>query len=149
MCQRIPTLEALLEKRENEFRSILNEYGADRSEAHKLARAMQNLKRYTGKWALVYFLVQELTKTKFYSCMKSCINEKKKSSEKCFAEREHTLYMNKMYIFMLYILGCHFCSIIVINEVLYVLFKGYYAFYHNFERSQSIFTLINRVCFCL
>ncbi|MPC24870.1 Kinase suppressor of Ras 2 [Portunus trituberculatus] len=47
LCQRIPTLEALLEKRENEFRSILNEYGADRSEAHKLARAMQNLKRYT------------------------------------------------------------------------------------------------------
>ncbi|XP_050722280.1 kinase suppressor of Ras 2-like isoform X2 [Eriocheir sinensis] len=47
LCQRIPTLEGLLEKRENELRNILNDYGADRSEAHKLARAMHNLKRYT------------------------------------------------------------------------------------------------------
>ncbi|KAK7080468.1 3-dehydrosphinganine reductase, partial [Halocaridina rubra] len=47
VCQRVPTLEALLEKRENELRTILNDYGADRSEAHKLARAMHNLKRYT------------------------------------------------------------------------------------------------------
>ncbi|XP_068211668.1 kinase suppressor of Ras 1-like isoform X3 [Palaemon carinicauda] len=47
LCQRVATLEALLEKRENELRNILSEYGADRSEAHKLARAMHNLKRYT------------------------------------------------------------------------------------------------------
>ncbi|XP_071515006.1 kinase suppressor of Ras 2-like isoform X2 [Panulirus ornatus] len=45
--QRVATLEALLEKRENELRNILSDYGADRSEAHKLARAMHNLKRYT------------------------------------------------------------------------------------------------------
>lgn len=48
MCQRVSTLEGLLEKRENELRNILNDYGADKSEAHKLARAMHNLKRYTG-----------------------------------------------------------------------------------------------------
>ncbi|XP_045582757.1 kinase suppressor of Ras 2 isoform X4 [Procambarus clarkii] len=47
MCQRVSTLEGLLEKRENELRNILSDYGADRSEAHKLARAMHNLKRYT------------------------------------------------------------------------------------------------------
>nr|XP_027236009.1 LOW QUALITY PROTEIN: kinase suppressor of Ras 2-like [Penaeus vannamei] len=47
MCQRVSTLEGLLEKRENELRNILNDYGADKSEAHKLARAMHNLKRYT------------------------------------------------------------------------------------------------------
>lgn len=47
MCQRVSSLEALLEKRESELRNILSEYGADRSEAHKLARAMHNLKRYT------------------------------------------------------------------------------------------------------
>lgn len=55
LCQRVPTLEALLEKRENELRTILNDYGADRSEAHKLARAMHNLKRYTGKSAVLKF----------------------------------------------------------------------------------------------
>ncbi|XP_064092087.1 kinase suppressor of Ras 2-like isoform X3 [Macrobrachium nipponense] len=59
ICQRVLTLEALLEKRENELRNILSDYGADRSEAHKLARAMHNLKRYTeiqmqgqgGEWS--------------------------------------------------------------------------------------------------
>lgn len=56
LCQRVSTLEALLEKRENELRNILNNYGADRSEAHKLARAMQNLKRYTGKLTLIFCL---------------------------------------------------------------------------------------------
>lgn len=66
LCQRIPTLEALLEKRENELRNILNDYGADRSEAHKLARAMHNLKRYTGKSAPSLFITQEERKKQIH-----------------------------------------------------------------------------------
>ena len=67
LCQRVPTLEALLEKRANELRNILNDHGADRSEADKLARAMHNLKRYTGKLTPSLFPLEELRKSGSHS----------------------------------------------------------------------------------
>lgn len=47
MCTQVVTLEGLLKKTEHEQRNIIYENGGDRNEAHKLARALRNLKRYT------------------------------------------------------------------------------------------------------
>lgn len=47
MVNQVGTVEALLKKSEHEQRNIINDNGGDRTEAHKLARALRNLKRYT------------------------------------------------------------------------------------------------------
>ncbi|XP_076062755.1 kinase suppressor of ras isoform X2 [Oratosquilla oratoria] len=47
MCQKVSSLECLLEKREQELRNLLADNGANPSEANKLVRALRNLKRYT------------------------------------------------------------------------------------------------------
>ena len=44
----MPNLECLLEKQEHELKIILNENGTACNEAHKLSRAIEILRKYTG-----------------------------------------------------------------------------------------------------